>query len=74
MIILKKRILNNMILEINYFKIYEHRTNNACESCHHILNSKFNSKPSVWKFINMIRNEENELKIEINSIKNGDIP
>lgn len=74
MIILKKRILNNMILEINYFKIYEHRTNNTYESCHHILNSKFNSKPSVWKFINMIRNEENELKIEINSIKNGDIP
>ena len=37
----------------------------------HILNSKFNSKPSIWKFINVIRNEENSLLIEINNIKNG---
>ena len=57
----------------NYFKIYDHRTNNACESYHHILNSKFNKKPTIWKFINVIRNEENNLLNEINSIKNGDM-
>ena len=33
------------IKDWNYFKIYEHRTNNACESYHHSLYSKFNSKP-----------------------------
>ena len=59
------------IKDWNYFKIFDHRTNNACESYHHILNSKFNSKPSIWKFINVIRNEENSLLIEINNIKNG---
>ena len=56
---------------MNYFKIFEHQTNNACESYHHILNAKFNSKPTIWKLINVIRNEENSLLIEINNIKNG---
>ena len=31
----------------NYYKIYDHTTNNACESYHHYLNSKFNSKHSI---------------------------
>ena len=60
------------IIDWNYFKIFDHRTNNVYESYHHILNSKFNYKPSIWKFINVIRNEENSLLIEINNIKNGD--
>ena len=45
----------------NYYKIYDHMTNNACESYHHPLNSKFNSKSSIWKFISVIREEENNL-------------
>ena len=61
------------IKDWNYFKIFDHRTNNACESYHHILNSKFNKKPTIWKFINVIRNEENNLLNEINSIKNGEM-
>ena len=60
------------IKDWNYFKIFDHRTNNACESYHHVLNSKFNKKPTIWKFMNEIRNEENNLLNEINSIKNGD--
>ena len=55
----------------NYYKIYDHRTNNACESYHHSLNSKFNSKPSIWKFISVIREEENNLVQEINNIRQG---
>ena len=55
----------------NYYKIYDHRTNNACESYHHSLNSKFNSKPSIWKFISVIREEENNLVKEINNIRQG---
>ena len=42
------------INDYNYYKIYNHRTNNACEFYHHILNYKFNSKPTKWKFINII--------------------
>ena len=53
----------------NYYKIYDHRTNNACESYHHSLNSKFNSKPSIWKFISNIREEENNLVKEIENIR-----
>ena len=55
----------------NYYKIYDHRNNNACESYHHPLNSKFNSKPSIWKFISVIREEENNLVQEINNIRQG---
>ena len=55
----------------NYYKIYDHRTNNACESYHHALNSKFNSKPSIWKFISVIREEENNLEQEIENIRKG---
>ena len=57
----------------NYFKIFDHRTNNACESYNHILNSKFNSKPSIWKFISVIRGEEELLRLEINRVREGEI-
>ena len=60
------------IKEWNYYKYYDHRTNNACESYHHALNSKFNSKPSIWKFISVLRDEENKLKLEIENIRNGE--
>ena len=55
----------------NYYKIYDHRTNNACESYHHALNSKFNYKPFIWKFISVIREDENNLVQEINNIRQG---
>ena len=35
--------------EWNYYKIYDHLTNNTCESYHHVLNSRFNKKPSFWQ-------------------------
>ena len=59
------------IKDWNYYKIFDHRTNNACESYHHVLNSKFSKKTTFWKFLNEIRNEENNLLIEVNSMKNG---
>ena len=31
-----------------YYRIFEYRTNNECESNNHILNSKFNTKPSLY--------------------------
>ena len=43
----------------NYYKIYDHRTNNACKSYHHVLNSKFNKKPTFLKLFAVLRNEEN---------------
>ena len=57
----------------NYFKIFEHRTNKACESFNHILNSKFKSKPSIWKFISVLRGEEDLLRIKINSLREGEL-
>lgn len=35
------------ITDWNYFKKFDHRTNNAYESYHYVLNSKFNIKPTI---------------------------
>ena len=40
----------------NYYKIYDHKINNSCESFNHVLNGKFNNKPTIWKFISVIKN------------------
>ena len=53
--------------------IFDHRTNNACESYHHILNSKFNKKPSIWKLLSVLKDEENKLKLDIINLRNGNI-
>ena len=45
-----------------------HRINNACESYHHVLNSKFNKKPTFWKLLAVLRNEEN-----LDNLKKGNI-
>ena len=55
--------------EWNYYKIFDHRTNNACESYNHVLNSKFNKKPSIWKLFAGLINDENLLYIKIDNIK-----
>ena len=55
------------------YKIYEHNTNNAWESYHHVLNSKFNKKLSFWKLLAVLINEENLLYIEIDNWKKGNI-
>ena len=56
----------------NYYRVFDHRTNNACESHNHVLNSMFNSKPTIWKFISIIREEEEELRLKIFSIREGE--
>ena len=61
------------IKDWNYYKTYDHKTNNSCESFHHVLNGKFNNKPTIWKFISVIKTEENNLELEIENIKNGEI-
>ena len=57
----------------NYYKWIDHRTNNSCESFNQVLNSKFNSKPSIWKFISVIKQEEYNLNLELDNIKKGEI-
>lgn len=42
---LQKYDVNNW----NYYMLFNHRTNNACESHNHTLNNKFNTKPSVFQ-------------------------
>ena len=32
----------------------------------------FNSKPTIWKFISIIRDEEEELRLKIVSIREGE--
>ena len=36
-----------------------------------IIYSKFNSKPTIWEILNIIRKEENNFSIDINKIKEG---
>ena len=62
----KKTYINKFnIHDWNYYKIYDHHTNNAGDSFHHVLNSKFNKKPTFWKQLTVLKNEENLLYIEI---------
>lgn len=56
----------------NYYRVFDHRANNSCESHNHVLNSMFNSKPTIWKFISIIREEEEELRLKIISIREGE--
>ena len=60
------------VKEWNYYKTYDHKTNNSCESFNHVLNGKFTNKPTIWKFISVIKTEENILELEIENIKNGE--
>lgn len=74
MYILKKTYINKFnIHNWNYYKIYDHRTNNACESFHHVLKSKFNKKPTFWKLLAVLKKDENLLYIEVDNLKKGNI-
>ena len=41
--------------DCNYYKCYDHLTNNSCESYNHVLNSKFSKKSTFWKFLNVLK-------------------
>ena len=56
----------------NYYRVFDHRTNSACESHNHFLNSMFNIKHTTWKLISIIRDEEEELRLKIVSIREGE--
>ena len=48
-------------------------SHNSGESYNYVLNSKFNYKPSIWKFISIIKKEEYNLNLELDNIKKGEI-
>ena len=48
----------------NYFDNIEDTTNNRCESYNHHLYSYFNKKPTFYKLLFILREEENYMKIE----------
>ena len=59
--------------DCNYYKIHDHKTNNSCESFNHVLKGKFNNKPTIWKFICVIKREENLLKRNKSGIKSFEL-
>ena len=40
---------------------------------YHALKGKFKNKPTIWKYISLTKKEENNLELEIENIKNGEI-
>ena len=48
----------------NFFDNIEDTTNNRCESYNHHLYSYFNKKPTFYKLLFILREEENYMKIE----------
>lgn len=68
----KKTYLDKFnIKDWNYYKCYDHKTNNSCESYNHALNSKFNTKPTIWKLISVLKQEEYNLTLDLENIKKG---
>ena len=59
------------IIYWNYFKNMAIKRIMLAKEYHHLLNSKFNSKSTIWKFINIIRIDDNIFRIDLNDIRNG---
>lgn len=59
------------ISQWNYYKIMDHKTNNACESYHNVLNGKFSKKPSFWKFLYILKDEEEKFKLDFKNVIEG---
>ena len=55
-----------------YYKTYNHKKNNSCESFNHVLKGKLNNNPTISKFVIVLRTEENNLELEFENIKNGE--
>ena len=55
----KTYILKYPINDWNYFNKIEDTTNNCCESYNNYLNGYFNKKPSFFKLLFILREEEN---------------
>ena len=59
------------IKEWNYFDNIEHTTNNCCESYNNKINHYFNKKPTFFKLLYILRNEEDEVIKEYFRVANG---
>jgi len=68
----KTYLINYKINEWNYYNCIEHITKNAMESFNNYLKYLVPSKPNFYKFINIIRKEENVSYLEYNNIEEGD--
>jgi len=60
----KTYLINHKINEWNYYNCIEHITNNAMESFNNYLKYLVPSKPNFYKFVNIIRKEENVSYLE----------
>lgn len=57
--------------EWNYFDVIEHTTNNCCESYNNKINNYFNKKPTFFKLLYILRNEEDEIIKEYERVSSG---
>ena len=67
----KTYLINYKINEWNYYNCIEHITNNAMESFNNYLKYLVPSKSNFYKFVNIIRKEENVSYLEYNNIEEG---
>lgn len=67
----KTYILKYPIYEWNYFNKIEDITNNYCESYNNYLNGYFNKKPSFFKLLFILREEENFILKEEEKLLTG---
>ena len=54
----------------NYFNKLDHRTNNCVEGYNNMLNSNFNKKPSLFKLLFILREDEAKINKEFNYYNN----
>ena len=59
------------IKEWNYFDNIEHTTNNCCKSYNNKINHYFNKKPTFFKLLYILRNEEDKVIKEYFRVANG---
>jgi len=64
-------LINYKINEWSYYNCIEHITNNAMESFNNYLKHLVPSKLNFYKFVNIIRKEENVSYLEYNNIEKG---
>ena len=67
----KTYLLSYEIEEWNYFDNIENITNNACESYNNYINSYFNKKPTFYKLLYFLREDENKFMNNYLRVTNG---
>ena len=62
----EKNYIKKNIESWNYFNQLDHRTNNAVEGYNNMLNSTFNAKPTLFKLLHILREDEGKILKEYN--------